>query len=50
MLKIGLKFHKNSLSKEDIAEIGSFLAEDIRKAYDNGEDFIDTEFLGCEIV
>lgn len=49
IFKIGIKFLKKALSEEDIEEIGAFLAEDIRNIYDNGEDFIETEYLGYEI-
>lgn len=36
--------------KADFDEIGEFLAEDIRNMLENGEDFVETRYIGRDFV
>ena len=50
MLKIGVILHTDSPNDQNLEEIGRFLASDLYYALENGEDWVDTKYLGCEIV
>lgn len=50
MLKIGVTVEDPGLEKTDFDKIGEFLAQDLFRIYYNGEDFLKTDYLGCEKV
>ena len=50
MLKIGVIIEDETVDDEGLDEIGEHIAKDLYMMLYNGEDFLDTEYLGREIV
>lgn len=46
IISIRAKIEDDNIKKQEIDEIGRFLAEDIENSMQNGEDFLETEYIG----
>ena len=49
-IKITLEFDEDNPCNCHFDDIGEFLAYDIANSLDNGEDFVETEYLGGKIL
>lgn len=52
MSLIALNFRiivEDELEFEDFDDLGSFLAEDIQQIFENGEDYVNVEYMGHDI-